>query len=47
MFDFLFAELHLAKQLPIKSKDGTTKLVDRTTPRQKIDYIEGIKQASG
>jgi len=47
MFAYLFEQLHLAKKLPIKDKEGNSKLVDRSTPRQRIDYIAGVKEASG
>ncbi len=46
MFNYLFEQLWLPKTIPIKDKDGKSRMVDRTTPRQKIDYIEWVKQAS-
>lgn len=47
MFDHLFTALELNKKLPIKNKEGESIEVDRSTPWQKIDYIEGVKKASG
>lgn len=47
MFAYLFEHLQLPHELSIKDKDGNSKLVNRSTPRQRIDYIEGVKQASG
>ena len=47
MFDYLFAELGLSKQLKVKDKDWIEKTVDFTTPRERIDYTKGILDASG
>lgn len=47
MFDYLFAELGLSKQLKVKDKDGIEREVDFTTPRERIDYTKGILEASG
>ena len=47
MFDYLFTELGLSKQLKVKDKDWIEKTVDFTTPRERIDYTKGILDASG
>lgn len=47
MFDYLFAELWLEKQLKVKDKDWIERTVDFTTPRKRIDYTKGILDASG
>lgn len=47
LFDFLFQTLDLPKVLAIKDKNGESKDVDRSTPWERIDYIEGVKKASG
>lgn len=46
MFDYLFEKLELPKHLNVKDKTGTIKEVDFTTPRKRIDFTEGIKDAS-
>lgn len=47
MFDYLFAELGISKQLKVKDKDWIEKQVDFTTPRERIDYTKGVFDASG
>lgn len=47
MFDYLFDKLGLAKQLKVKDKEGIEKTVDFTTPWERIDYTQGVNQASG
>ncbi len=47
MFDFLFAELGLDKKIKVKDKDGVEKIVDFTTPWERIDYTKGVNEASG
>ena len=47
MFDYLFEKLGLAKQLKVKDKDWIEKIVDFTTPWERIDYTRGVNQASG
>ena len=47
MFDYLFEKLGLAKQLKVKDKDWIEKIVDFTTPWERIDYTQGVNQASG
>ena len=47
MFDYLFEKLGLDKQLKVKDKDGVEKIVDFTTPWERIDYTQGVNQASG
>ena len=47
MFDYLFDELKLSKQLNVKDKEGEIKEVDFTTPWKRIDYTQGILEASG
>lgn len=47
MFDYIFANLDLEKNVKIKDKQGETKLVDFQTPWQRIDYIQAVSAASG
>ena len=47
MFDYLFEKLGLGKQLKVKDKDWIEKIVDFTTPWERIDYTQGVNQASG
>ncbi len=47
MFDYFFEKLNLPKTLNVKDKDGISKEVDFTTPRKRIDYTQGILEASG
>ena len=47
MFDYLFEKLGLEKQLKVKDKDWIEKIVDFTTPWERIDYTQGVNQASG
>ena len=47
MFDYLFEKLGLSKQLKVKDKDWIEKIVDFTTPWERIDYTQGVNQASG
>ena len=47
MFDYLFEKLGIDKQLKVKDKDGVEKIVDFTTPWERIDYTQGVNQASG
>lgn len=47
MFDSLFEKLGLSKQLKVKDKDWIEKTVDFTTPWERIDYTQGVNQASG
>ena len=47
MFDYLFEKLGLAKQLKVKDKDWIEKIVNFTTPWERIDYTQGVNQASG
>ncbi|MDP2090924.1 MAG: lysine--tRNA ligase [Candidatus Gracilibacteria bacterium] len=47
MFDYIFNKLNLNREVEIKDKDGNPRMVNFTTPWQRIDYIEGVKKASG
>ena len=47
MFDYLFEKLGLEKHLKVKDKDWIEKIVDFTTPWERIDYTQGVNQASG
>jgi len=46
MFDHLIEACELNKETLIADKDGLEKLVNRTTPRQRIDYIEAVNKAT-
>ena len=47
MFDYIFDELKLDRKIKVKDKEGNEKIVDFTTPFERIDYIEWVKKASG
>jgi lysyl-tRNA synthetase class 2 len=47
MFDYIFDEMDLDRNIKIRDKNGVEKEVDFTTPWQKIDYIAGVKEKSG
>ena len=47
MFDFIFDEMNLDRNIQIKDKDGEVKTVDFTTPWKKVDYIAWVKEKSG
>ena len=47
MFDYLFDKLGLDRKIPVKDKEGNEKIVDFTTPFERIDYVEGVKKACG
>jgi len=40
MFNYIFGQLGLNPVIPIKDKQGETRDVDRSTPRDRIDYIQ-------
>jgi lysyl-tRNA synthetase class 2 len=47
MFDYLFDKLNLERKIAVKDKEGNEKIVDFTTPFERIDYVEGVKKACG
>lgn len=47
MFDYIFNNTDLKKEVNITDKEGNTKLVNFQTPWERIDYIEWVKEASG
>jgi lysyl-tRNA synthetase class 2 len=48
MFDYIFKNIpELSKVVDIKDKEGNARPVDFSTPWQRIDYIEGVKNACG
>ncbi|MEF2174866.1 MAG: lysine--tRNA ligase [Candidatus Absconditabacteria bacterium] len=47
MFDYLFSKLNLDKIVKIKDKEGIEREVNFTTPWEKIDYIQGVKNSCG
>jgi len=47
MFDHVFDSMKLDRNVKIKDKEGVEKIVDFTTPLQRIDYIAGVKEKSG
>ena len=47
MFDHVFDDMKLDKNIKIKDKNWVEKTVDFTTPWKKIDYIAGVKEKSG
>ncbi|MBT3727588.1 hypothetical protein HOG21_08360 [bacterium] len=40
IFDYIFSKLDLNREVEIKDKDGNAKMVNFSTPWQRIDYIE-------
>ena len=46
MFDYIFDTLKLDRRIKIKDKQWIEKIVDFTTPWEKIDYIEWVKEKS-
>lgn len=46
MFDHLIATCDLSKETMIADKNGNEKLVNWTTPRQRIDYIQAVNKAT-
>ncbi|HMY80978.1 MAG TPA: NUDIX domain-containing protein [Candidatus Absconditabacterales bacterium] len=47
LFDYIFDKLNLQREFEVKDKQGVSKTVNFTTPWPKIDYVEGVNQASG
>ncbi|HBB04274.1 TPA: hypothetical protein DCZ39_05280 [Patescibacteria group bacterium] len=47
MFDTIFDRLEISKKINIKDKEGNIKEVDFTTPRKRIDFTQGIQEATG
>ncbi len=47
MFDFIFDEMWLDRNLKIKDKQGIEKIVNLKTPFERIDYIAWVKEKSG
>lgn len=47
MFDYIFDTLQLNREIEIKDKDGNPRMVNFSTPWQRIDYVEGVNKASG
>lgn len=46
MFDHLFDTLRVDRVFTVKDKQGNPKEVNFTTPRPRIDYVEGVNNAS-
>ncbi|MDD3646372.1 MAG: lysine--tRNA ligase [Candidatus Gracilibacteria bacterium] len=47
MFDYIFDKLKLNREIEIKDKEGNPRMVNFTTPWNRIDYIAGVKDKSG
>ena len=47
MFDYFFDELNLDRKIPVKDKEWNERLVDFSTPFERIDYIKWVNKASG
>lgn len=48
MFDYIFDHIpELSRQVEIADKEGNKKMVDFSTPWQRIDYIAGVKEKCG
>jgi len=46
MFDYIFENLNLKKEIAVKDKDSIEKIVNFETPFKKIDYIAWVKEKS-
>ena len=46
MFDYIFDEMKLDRKIKIRDKDWNEKIVDFTTPWNRIDYIAWVKKKS-
>jgi lysyl-tRNA synthetase, class II len=46
MFDYIFSKVSINKEVEIKDKNGNARMVNFTTPWQRIDYIEWVNKAS-
>ncbi len=46
LFDHIFTSLNLNREIEIKDKDWNARMVNFTTPWQRIDYIEWVNKAS-
>ena len=40
MIDYIFDSMNLDRRIPVKDKEGNEKIVDFSTPWEKIDYVE-------
>lgn len=47
MFDYIFSKLNINKEIEIKDKDWNARMVNFTTPWERIDYIAWVNKASG
>lgn len=47
MFEYIFDKLDINKEIEIKDKEGNTRLVNFTTPWERIDYVAWVNKASG
>ncbi|OGF31418.1 lysine--tRNA ligase [Candidatus Falkowbacteria bacterium RIFOXYD2_FULL_35_9] len=47
MIEYVFDKLKISRQLTIKDRDGQEKIVDFTTPFERINFIELIKKDTG
>lgn len=44
MFDYIFKKMNLPKQIDIKDKNWNIKIINFTTPWERIDYIQWVKK---
>lgn len=47
MFDYIFMKLNINREVEINDKEWNPRMVNFTTPWQRIDYIEWVNKASG
>ncbi len=47
MFDYIFDKLKFNKEVSIKDKDWNARMVNFTTPWERIDYVAWVNKASG
>lgn len=47
MFDYLFDKLNLPREIEIKDKNWVSKLINFTTPWERIDYVKWVEKVCG
>ncbi len=47
MFDFIFEQAGISKQVPLKDREGNEHIVDFTTPWKRVDFIDLVSRESG
>ena len=47
MFDYIFDKLNINREISIKDKEGNSRMINFTTPWERIDYVAWVNKASG